>query len=662
MACSSVNIVTASDFILTNSCGYCGLGRSFSAGKSCKRAPFRRSYSDNTLVKPLSSRPSSCTRTHVLNTGHSLGNIFSQWSSPAHLFGTEHENFTKLIVECESEEDKTKLREGKDEKVNEVNWIARLVELRTRWKGKQEKEVTCEHEGGLEECEDGCSVDYGEDTSFDAESFSRLLVQVTWSDAKRFSKLANLCSMAYTISEINGDDLRLNHGLQIVTSSLEKKAEAIAVKARLDKDSTHLEGESLAILESNSKTPVSKQNHTVRSSVAYEIAASAASHVQCHTKNENYSCKCGGVAMNDDKCPLKRECNSGRAAQMAASTMTAVVAARDREKDQVSKELQSLHSSPCEWFICDDPATNVRYIVIQGSESLASWQANLFFEPTNFEETDALVHRGIYEAAKGIYKQVLPEIQNHISTHRDNAKLQFTGHSLGGSLSLLLHLMLIGRGTVKPSALLPVATFGSPYIFCGGDKIFEQLGIKESMAQCVILHRDIVPRAFSCNYPRQVAQVLKHLNGSFRSHPCLNKNKMLYSPVGKTFILQPSEELSPSHPMLPSGCGLYSFDNAQIKTTTTALRTFLNTPHPLETLSSPTAYGSEGTIIRDHDSNNYLEAVNSVLKQYTKLAFQKVRHKRRLEPPSMTSSPHKAWTHEGNFESATARKAVMSGV
>ncbi|KAK9758058.1 hypothetical protein RND81_01G203900 [Saponaria officinalis] len=524
MACSSVNIVTARNSILTDNCGHCGLRRSLSSvDEFCKRATLRRSYSDNSLVH--SPSPRRCTRTHVLNPSNSFGNFFNLWSSPAHLFGTEHENGTKLIVDGDFEDEEIKLGEEEDEKVKEVNWITRLVELRTLWKGKQEKEVTCAYDGGEhEDCEDGCSVDYDEGTSFDSESFSRLLVQVSWSDAKRFSKLAILCNMAYTISEIKGHDLRLNHGLEIVTSSLEKKAEAIAVKARLDENTTRLQGEGLATLEPNSERWVSKPEHTTRSSVAYEIAASAASHVKCHAKKESYSCECGDIAMDEEICPLHRECSSKRAAQMAASTMTSVVAAREREKQQVSKELQSLHSSPCEWFICDDPATHVRYVVIQGSESLSSWQANLFFEPTKFEETNALVHRGIYEAAKGIYKQVLPEIQNHINTHGENAKLQFTGHSLGGSLSLLLQLMLVARRTVKPSAVLPVATFGSPFIFCGGDKIFELLGIDESVVQSIILHRDIVPRAFSCNYPRQVAQALKHLNGSFRSHPCLNEN------------------------------------------------------------------------------------------------------------------------------------------
>ncbi|GAA0156572.1 phospholipase [Lithospermum erythrorhizon] len=54
------------------------------------------------------------------------------------------------------------------------------------------------------------------------------------------------------------------------------------------------------------------------------------------------------------------------------------------------------------------------------------------------------------------------------------------------------------------------------------------------------MHRDIVPRAFSCNYPNHVAKILKAVNGNFRNHPCLNNQALLYAPMGEFLILQPS--------------------------------------------------------------------------------------------------------------------------
>ncbi|KAJ6679811.1 PHOSPHOLIPASE A1 PLIP1 CHLOROPLASTIC [Salix purpurea] len=309
-----------------------------------------------------------------------------------------------------------------------------------------------------------------------------------------------------------------------------------------------------------------------------------------------------------------------------------------RKRQEAARDLQSLHSAPCEWFICDDVSTYTRCFVIQGSDSLASWQANLLFEPTKFEGTDVLVHRGIYEAAKGIYEQFIPEIMEHLNKHG-------------------------GAKIVMSSALRPVVTFGSPFVFCGGQKILNYLGLDDNHVHCVMMHRDIVPRAFSCNYPNHVTLILKRLNGSFQSHPCLNKNKFLYSPLGKLFILQPDEKSSPPHPLLPPGSALYTFDKTQHGFSASAIKAFLNCPHPLETLSDPTAYGSEGTILRDHDSSNYLKAVNKVLRKNSKLVGWKVQEwGNHMWPLLASPSPH-LWNHENTLErSMLGTKKAMTGV
>lgn len=149
------------------------------------------------------------------------------------------------------------------------------------------------------------------------------------------------------------EDLRRHHGLEFVTSSLEKKAAAAA-----------------AIEQEAEASPEAEQKTRVRSSTAYDIAASAASYVQ---------------SLGSEEENAGRIHKSEMAACVAASTMTAVVGAGEKQKDKAAKDLQSLHSSPCEWFVCDDPTIYTRRFVIQGSDSLASWQANLFFEPTTFE-------------------------------------------------------------------------------------------------------------------------------------------------------------------------------------------------------------------------------------------------------------------------------------
>ncbi|GMH00428.1 hypothetical protein Nepgr_002267 [Nepenthes gracilis] len=571
-----------------------------------------------------------------------LGPIHSLW------FKTESSSEIELVQNLTDNYLEAVVREKKENE-KRSSWVERLVELRIQWMDRQKKEVADgygDREGDDDSSEGVCEVDSDEEeevrASLDSELFLKLLARVSWSDTKRFSQLAFLCNMAYAIPEIKDGDLRRYYGLRFKTSSLEKKAEAVALKTKLDMDPKHIPAAHAKNCEMTSTNQDRKQHQLIQPSVAYEIAVSAASHIQHRVKGGN-SDLCGRAYRWEEEELESRSqaCKSEMAAYMAASTMTAVVAAREKEKQEAAKDLQSLHSSPCEWFICDDPGTHTRTFVIQGSESLASWQANLFFEPTKFEGTEVLVHRGIYEAAKGIYQQFLPEIHEHLNACGDEAKLQFTGHSLGGSLSLLVHLMLVARGVVTPSTLLPVVTFGSPFVFCGGQKILNELGLDESQVHCVIMHRDIVPRAFTCNYPNHVVQVLKRLNGSFRSHPCLNKHKLLYSPLGQIFILQPEENSSPSHPLLPPGSALYAMEKTRSNSAESALRKFLNTPHPLETLSDPTAYGSEGTILRDHESINYLKAVNGVLRQYTKMVVRKVRKERHLMWPLLTTPTRK---------------------
>ena len=91
--------------------------------------------------------------------------------------------------------------------------------------------------------------------------------------------------------------------------------------------------------------------------------------------------------------------------------------------------------------------------------------------------------------------------------------------------------------------------------------------------------------------------------------------------MGELLILQPDEKFSPSHHLLPSGSGLYlvscplSESNDTDKQLRAVQLVFLNSPHPLEILSDRSAYGSGGTIQRDHDMNSYLRSVRAVIRQ-----------------------------------------------
>ncbi|KAG8486178.1 hypothetical protein CXB51_019564 [Gossypium anomalum] len=538
------------------------------------------------------------------------------------------------------------------------NWVMKILDVKSLRKEDAGKEGEEAEEGNNEngvvdgeervcECCRACD-DENEIKEIDKHSFSTMLKRVSLADAKLYAQMSYLGCLAYVIPRIKPGNLLKHHGLHFVTSSMEKRESAMNVEKNHEVSSENQE------VQRNNDDDMygnEKKNigYRISASAAYQMAASAASYLQSHTrtmlpfKSSNpesikHSSKDGnGSERGSDMI------NSDMASLMATTdSVTVVVAAKEEVKQAVADDLNSTHSSPCEWFICDDDQSGTRFFVIQGSESLASWQANLLFEPIKFERTgkyihfrfsintiqsfmvkglDVLVHRGIYEIAKGMYEGMMPDVRSHLKSHGKRATFRFTGHSLGGSLSLLVNLMLLIRGEVPASSLLPVIMFGSPSIMCGGDCLLRQLGLPRSHVQAITMHRDIVPRAFSCNFPSRVLELLKALNGKFRHHPCFNNQNLLYAPMGQLLILQPDEKFSPPHHLLPSGTGLYfltspfSNEDSEEKLLRAAQRIFFNSPHPLDILSDRTAYGSEGTIIRDHDMKSYLKSVREVIRR-----------------------------------------------
>ncbi|KAL5560978.1 hypothetical protein UlMin_030725 [Ulmus minor] len=527
------------------------------------------------------------------------------------------------------------------EEVKSENWVLKILHVGSLWKDEQGKISGCNEEpsreekgSGIdeieseedEECVD-CRIDDDDEkrVKFDRDSFSRLLRKVSLTEVRLYAQMSYLGNLAYCIPKIQPGNLLRSYGLHFVTSSIDKRE--LAAKAEKNLESTETQDPERKPDDDKEVKDQKNNGYRIRPSAAFQIAASAASYLHSHTRSLlpfKSSEREGGEDFPESrgKDVSVRILNSEMASLMATTdSVTAVVAAKEEVKQAVADDLNSTNSSPCEWFVCDDDQSGTRFFSIQGSETLASWQANLLFEPIQFEGFDVLVHRGIYEAAKGIYEQMLPEVRTHLKLHGDRATFRFTGHSLGGSLALLINLMLLIRGEVPASSLLPVITFGAPSIMCGGDNFLSKLGLPRRHVQGITMHRDIVPRAFSCNYPNHVAEFLKAVNGNFRNHPCLNNQKLLYAPMGELLILQPDEKFSPNHHLLPSGTGLYvlSCSLSEADDTEKLLRAatsvFLNSPHPLEILRDRSAYGSEGAIQRDHDMKSYLICVRGVIRQ-----------------------------------------------
>ncbi|KAL8170346.1 hypothetical protein V2J09_022150 [Rumex salicifolius] len=512
------------------------------------------------------------------------------------------------------------------------NWVLKALRVKSLWSEHQSiGEIVSDSDPASSTCEESenCDCEYdNEEIVFDRISFSKLLKKVSLNEAKLYAQMSNLGALAYDIPKIKSGNLLKRHGLRFVTSSVEKReqlANAADQEQPSNKPEDHRKTNRLEEAESEKN-----QGPTISASAAFQTVASAASYLNSRTRRMFVSSESGSGqrTLQDDME------NIGDMASFMATTdtVTAVVAAKEEVKQAVADDLNSVSSSPCEWYICDDDQTATRFFVIQGSETLASWQANLLFEPVKFEGFDIMVHRGIYEAAKGMFQQMLPEIRAHTRAHGSRAKLRFTGHSLGGSLSLLINLMLLIREEASGSALLPVITFGAPTVMCGGDELLRKLGLPKSHVQAVTMHRDIVPRAFSCNYPNHVAKILKAVNGSFRNHPCLNNLKLLFAPMGELIILQPDDKYSPQHHLLPSGSGLYLLSaatTADWNLLRSAKLAFLNSPHPLQILADRSAYGNAGTIQRDHDMSSYLRCVRSVIRRHLAQTRQDRREKKR---------------------------------
>ncbi|CAL9162268.1 unnamed protein product [Musa hybrid cultivar] len=560
------------------------------------------------------------------------------------------EKVEKSVALEEEEEEQEAVAEVAENRRD--NWVLKILRVTSMWAEREEPEAGGDREVAAVEdgdrcvgCEsspedgsEGCVVEDEEEEKmvFDRESFSRLLRRVSLVEAELYAKMAYLGSLAYIVSKIKPKNLLKCYGLRFVTSSLEKKSTSLNSDEQQEPSQDQELKEEVHEVEENDKR---KGNSTgISASAAYQIAASAASYLQSQTtgilpgKTETGKDPIEGSSKNKEGGTLSPE----EASFMATTnSVTAVVAGKEEMRQAIAKDLNTAKSLPCEWYICDDDKSATRYFVIQGSETLASWQTNLLFEPVQFEGLDVPVHRGIYEAAKGMYHQMLPEIRSHMKSHGQSATLRFTGHSLGGSLALLVNLMLLIRGEAPPSSLLPVITFGAPSIMCGGDNLLRKLGLPKYHVQAITMHRDIVPRAFSCNYPDHVAKILKAVNGNFRDHPCLKNQKLLYGPMGQLLILQPEEKFSPCHHLLPPGNGLYILGNSLADSNDTerllhaATLAFLNSPHPLEILSDRSAYGSEGTVYRDHDTNSYLRSVRGVIRQELKLIRKVKREQRR---------------------------------
>lgn len=210
MACTSLTLPTSPRVAPTTEDifkEHVGLRRSHSSKDLQNGARIRRSYSDNNLVYPINRIQATATQQKLRNS-RSLGIFPFQFSSSIlpNLFDTEASKDMN-IVEKNMIIEESSVDSSKEEEIKRSNWVERLLELRSHWRNRQQKESVGFVEDGIGDCdcggdEGGCAVDYGSEEGYTRETFSRLLVRVPWSDTKLFSQYAFLCNMAYVIPAI----------------------------------------------------------------------------------------------------------------------------------------------------------------------------------------------------------------------------------------------------------------------------------------------------------------------------------------------------------------------------------------------------------------------------------------------------------------------------
>ena len=228
----------------------------------------------------------------------------------------------------------------------------------------------------------------------------------------------------------------------------------------------------------------------------------------------------------------------------------------------------------------------------------------------------------------------------------------------------------------------------------------QALGLEAGIVRNIFMNKDIVPRAFACDYTL-VADLLRRVSDGFREHNCLmgDGRVVMYFFIGKMMVLQPDRDHEfvlrneMYHDMLPARAGLWLLrqpqgdppaprrhpsslaqlapgqdsgasqavaktdqqskfktqqhnkaDAAKVQDSSKqtavadhpiasltipgeegqpaaslkeAVMDLMNYPHPLDTLSEPTAYGNHGAISRYHDPVHYCQAIGGVLRAKT---------------------------------------------
>lgn len=114
---------------------------------------------------------------------------------------------------------------------------------------------------------------------------------------------------------------------------------------------------------------------------------------------------------------------------------------------------QTIRDSQITFFLATNDSTRRHLISVRGTSNAENAMVDIALKLLADEKTGARLHQGFSYAAKQVYAQIKPLLKR-------DYKIQFTGHSLGGAVALILAMYL----DADRLDIEQVITFGQPKV------------------------------------------------------------------------------------------------------------------------------------------------------------------------------------------------------
>lgn len=222
------------------------------------------------------------------------------------------------------------------------------------------------------------------------------------------------------------------------------------------------------------------------------------------------------------------------------------------------------HDKHTRWFVADSTVEKrkIRHVILRGVvwnddevDRVSLMQRLATIWPRVVENSESLqCHSGVYQIAEEVWTAVLPYIQSRPT----GSSLCFAGHSLGGSLALILASFARLKLSIPPAAILPIHLFGSPPVMTlsrsegaatstmhDSAALMRELHLPEDGVRWFVADTDVIPRMWNSVDPvysfvrrSDVAVRLMNWRQQFFGGAVLTEQKFLYDTVGRIYWIR----------------------------------------------------------------------------------------------------------------------------